>query len=100
MRTSQPHNQQNYYMRRVISMIAFFSAWFCLIQFFIGGREDYYMLLLMLGLFITAYFVAPYANGKNTAVPSAWDIWTLEFFFDVVLLPIRGLLYVIRHVFD
>lgn len=83
----------------MIAMLLFIGAWCCLILFFLHGMQDYYLLLLMIGLFIGAYFVAPYSKGRESS-SGAWDIYTIEFFFELVSLPIRLIIFLVRHVVD
>ena len=92
-------DSSNYYLRRMIALLVFISAWCCLILFFLQGMQDYYLLLLMIGLFIGSYFVAPYSKGRQSS-SGAWDVYTIEFFFELISLPIRLIIYFVRHVLD
>jgi hypothetical protein len=83
----------------MIAMLLFISAWCCLILFFLQGMQDYYLLLLMIGLFIGSYFVAPYSKGRESS-SGAWDVYAIEFFFEMVSLPIRLIIFLVRHVVD
>ena len=92
-------DSSNYYLRRIIAMLLFFGAWCCLVLFFLQGMQDYYLLLLMIGLFIGSYFVAPYSKGRESS-SGAWDVYAIEFFFEMVSLPIRLIIFLVRHVVD
>ena len=92
-------SSSNYYFRRMIAMLLFISAWYCLILFFLQGMQDYYLLLLMIGLFIGSYFIAPYSKGRDSS-SGAWDVYAIEYFFDLITLPIRLIIFLVRHVVD
>ncbi|MFW1858337.1 hypothetical protein [Acinetobacter defluvii] len=99
-------NSSDYYhLRRFLAVLCFIAAFVCLGTFFLTDLEHYILLILMVFLFILAYFIAPYSQARRSgkydvAQEIFLDQWLIEGFFYVIAYPIRIIFSLIRHILD
>ncbi|MEG0483668.1 MAG: hypothetical protein RR569_11205 [Acinetobacter sp.] len=94
-----------YYTRRFLAVLCFIAGFVCGIGFFVSGMTNYILLVLMVIFFIFTYFIAPYAQGRQSRVSDGWDIllfddWLITGFFHLIIYPFRLIVYVIKAILD
>ena len=99
-------NSSDYYhFRRFLAVLCFIAAFGCLIAFIMTGLQHYILLLLMVILFVLAYFIAPYSQARRSwksdvAQEVLLDQWFIEGFFHIIAFPIRMIFSLIRNILD
>lgn len=98
-------SSHNYHLRRFFAVLCFLSAFGCLIAFLMTSLQHYILLVLMLILFVLAYFIAPYSQARRSWKSEVTqevllDQWFIEGFFHVIAYPLRMIFSLIRHIFD
>lgn len=93
------------YIRRLFASLCFIAGFACGIGFFITGMTHYILLILMVIFFIFTYFIAPYAQGRQSRVSDSWDIflfddWLITGFFNLIMYPLRMIMHVIKMIVD
>lgn len=92
-----------YHLRRFLAVLCFLSAFGCLIAFFSTGSQHYILLVIMVILFISTYFIAPYSQGRRSwksdvAQEVLLDQWFIEGFFHIFVFLIRIVISFVRHI--